>query len=131
VYSSNLEEVTLLRPLRYRGGTISSQRLQEAGIEIAMLASDVVPPTDNKPEAAVTLQFVKNEEKVRSVDFYDDWMQKMLVRSIAGKTPAGEPCVTYSLATGEITDDTQIVISFYPTVEIAEIPVDLSGKPLP
>lgn len=130
VYARQVEQITISNPRGLMGELISHPRLEELGIEIRVL-----PPGDPRGVPMrgtfLAVQFRKNAEQVKGLEFYNEWMQKLGAHPRQMKSNAGEDCTLYQITRGRLGPDSQMVIQVYPQIERAEIPVEFHDVPLP
>ncbi len=122
--------LTIDNPLQYYGGTIADQRLKDLGIEIAVVPPDQV---ENAPPAnrCVALEYKSKGDHVQRVSFVDGWMRQVPARDIWATKIEGGLCQAYFFDTGMFNDDMQMVLEVFPTIEVIEVPLELSDVPLP
>jgi hypothetical protein len=123
-------EITIDNPLQYVGKTIPNDQLKDVGLEIR-----VVPPDELSEEQTqsnqLVLQIVKGEEKIQEVAFYDGYMRQMRPRERALKTNSGDSVKSYTVTSGTLDDNTQMVLRVFPKTDEVSIPIELDSVPLP
>jgi hypothetical protein len=130
VLADKTEQITIDNPFQYLGGKIADPRLEELGIEIAVVsAADV----ENAPPAnrCIVLNYVNKGEHVQGATFFDGWMRPLNVRNATVNLTDGTPVQLYYFDAGKLTDETQMVLEVHPKVEQVDVPVNLDGLELP
>ncbi|MBU0640974.1 MAG: hypothetical protein KKB50_19095 [Planctomycetes bacterium] len=130
IYAKDATEITINNPLSLRGKTIDDPQLKKIGLEVRMLPLGD-PEGVQQNDSFVTLQFVKGEEHVRAVEFYDEWMKQTRSRASSEQTNAGERCAVYQLLSGPLNEDCQLVIYVYPEIEDERVPISFDDVILP
>lgn len=129
VYGSRSESITIENPLRFSGKPIAHPRLTELGVSVTLL-----PPGNpaNLPPGGKFLAYevTAGSEKIKDVALYDAWMKRLRGMNRDMKTIEGKPCTVIQLD-ADVTEQTQLVIEVFPTVEEARLPVVLEGVKLP
>jgi hypothetical protein len=123
-------EVTIDNPLQYAGKVIPNEQLKNIGLEIRVVPVEEMSEEQTQSNQII-LEFVKGEDKVQEVAFYDAWMKQMRPRERTVQTKAGASVKTYSIASGTLDENTQMVLRVFPKVDEVTIPIDLQSVPLP
>lgn len=126
------EEITIDNPLQYVGQTLAHERLKELGVEIRVV-SPAELADEQPPSAASTfsIQYVKGQEHVRSLGFYNGWMSVIRHRERPLKTKDGQAVVGCGLIGAELNGDSQLVIDVYPRVDDIQLPIEIDELKLP
>jgi len=122
--------LTIDNPLQYHGSTITDSRLKDLGIEVAIVPADQV---ENAPPAnrCLALEYKSKGDHVQRVSFVDGWMRQIPARDMWATKIEGGLCQAYYFDTGMFNDDMQMVLEVFPTIEVIEVPVELTDVPLP
>jgi hypothetical protein len=123
-------EVAIDNPLQYVGKVIPNDQLKGMGLEIRVVPAEEMTEEDAQPNQIV-LQLVKGADKVQEVAFYDAWMKQMRPRERTLKTKGGDSVKAYSMTSGTLDENTQMVLRVFPKIEEVSIPIDLNSVPLP
>lgn len=130
VYGGPTEEITIDNPAQYAGGLIEHPRLKELGIAIRILkpAEEAIEPADNR---GIAIKIEGNEEMVKNVDLYDEWMKRMSVRPRVSKTQKDESYYYYSIMGALLSADCQLALTVYQGVTREKVQFDLKDIALP
>lgn len=127
---SEAQEIIIVDPLQFSDQVIEHPRLQELGIQVKVLPPGD-PPLVASNERLVALQFLEGQDKIHTVEFFDAWLRNLRARPMFQETSAGEPCVVYNASDGTFDNQTQLVLTVYPSVETKRVPVDMTDVELP
>jgi hypothetical protein len=123
-------EVTIDNPLQYVGKVLPNDQLKGMGLEVRVVPAEEI--TEEQAQAnQIVLQLVKGGDKVQDVAFYDAWMKQMRPRERALQTKGGDSVKAYSMTSGTLDENTQMVLRVFPKIEEISIPIDLDSVPLP
>ncbi|MBI5863466.1 MAG: hypothetical protein HZB38_02930 [Planctomycetes bacterium] len=130
VYGGPSEEITIDNPMQYAGRTVENPRLKELGIEVRVLkpGEEAIEPADGR---GLALRIEKGEDSVKNIDIYDDWMKRMNVRPRVSKTAKDEVYFYYQVMGGIVTNDHQLVLTVYKSIEKQKVPFEASDIELP
>lgn len=130
VTGAGTEEITIENPLQYQGRLVEHPRLAALDIEIRVLPLEQLAPP-YRSERPIALQFVRGESRVRSVDFYDAWLRRMVVRPGPATTAGGEPCTVYRIGIGQPSEDMVAVLTVFERIEEIRVPAEFHNVELP
>jgi hypothetical protein len=123
-------EISIDNPLQYVGKIIPNEKLKEIGLEVRVVPAEELSEEQSQPNQLV-LQIAKGDEKVQEVAFYDGYMKQMRPRERTLKTNSGESVKAYSITSGTLDENTQMVLRVFPKTEDVSIPIELDSVPLP
>lgn len=123
-------EIAIDNPLQYVGKTIPNEQLKAVGVEVRVVPAEELSEEQSQPNQLV-LQIVKGGEKVQEVAFYDAWMKQMRPRERALNTKSGDSVKGYSMTSGTLDENTQMVLRVFPKTDEVSIPIELDSVPLP
>lgn len=130
VLGSDTQSITLRQALSRQGETINDPQLEKMGISVRVAKTSEV--TESPNEKGVGLLVLSGEEKIKSLDVYDDWLRKIQGRTRTGRTKDGMPYVWTSLFTGpSLNDDAQLVLEVYTNAQTQTLTFDFKDLALP
>lgn len=130
ILGSKEREVMIDGPTQFAGGVIKSDALKELGIEIRVLT----PGTDTQDAAdgkGICLRIESGEDRIRSIEFFDDYLRRMNSRPRASVANDEKPYSYYTTAQGVFNADTMMVVNAYESVEPMRVEFKLSDVSLP
>jgi hypothetical protein len=135
ILGKDKQDITIDNPLQYVGKIIENEKLKQLGVEIKFLApeelkaeGEAAPPTASK---VPTLQYVKGQERVQTVAFHDASLKPIRHRERPVQTKQDQPAVSLILSGAELSNECQLVLQVFPSVEDIKLPIELDAQPLP
>ena len=131
ILASGSEEITIDNPLQYVGKDIENDRLKELGIQIRVLAPDVLAGDTPPSGQILVLQYVQGDQQIHRVELHDAWMKPMRHRERPMKTKDGEDVIGCAVQGGTVDDKTQLVLNVFQTIDDQRIPIVIDALKLP
>ncbi len=129
VFAEETEDVVVINPLQFRDKDVEHPRLSALGVEVAMEANAGAP---GDPAGEVRLTWKAGADKVRTVQFVDEWLRPQRVRGAGQENDADGNLVQRYLAAGEaFTEKTQMVITLFPNPRAEKVAFSLNDIALP
>lgn len=129
VLGAEPSSVTLRNATSLEGKSLDNAELAAAGIKVRVVPT--AEQTEQGQERGLALQFESGDAKVKSVDYYDEWFRRMPSRSRPGKTKDGKPYTFYPLLSGNLSEDSSMVIEFFQKAETIKVPLELKDVEMP
>lgn len=123
-------EISIDNPLQYAGQTIPNEQLQAAGVEVRVVAAEELPEEQSQSNQLV-LQIKKGDDKIQEIALYDAYMKQMRPRERTLETTSGDSVKAYTITSGTLDENTQMVLRVYPRTDEITIPIELDSVPLP
>lgn len=129
-YSGEAVRVDIERPLSYLGKIIDHPRLREFGVQVRLLGRADLE-TDAADKAQFGLEYIEGYEKVRNVTVYNEWLRAINTQDTRGRLDGDRFYQGYRMLAGELTNDCELAIFVFPTLEEERIDFSFSGVDLP
>jgi len=133
ILAEESEEITIDNPRQYVGQNLKHDRLAELGIEVRVVPREELegPAASASIGKQIALEFVKGEEHIKSVDFYNGWMRAIQVRDRNVNTTTGVQAKAYNFGADWLTDQCQLVLTVFPEIEEKTLPIEYDALELP
>lgn len=129
VYATGLEEIRIESPMDYRGGVIEHPRLRELGVQIRVFGPGEEGVAEGNTELG--LHIVSGEDRVKSVEFFDDWFRRINARPRSATTAAGDTFTVYSAAPAQYTRDGELLLKVFTNIRSDELKLETKDVALP
>lgn len=124
------EDIVISSPAELRGQTLDHPRLRELGIQIALVAPGRLPSTPGG-QTAIAVEQIGKVEQVKSIEFYDAWLQRIRVNPRNAKTTDDKQVSMWVFPDTAASENLQMVVEVWPQVEDFELPIEIKDISLP